>query len=154
MIIIKWSKTLFFSAVVLMLSAGATSLSAQSAGFVYVANSNHYPQPSSISAYSIDSKTGGLSAVPGSPFQARRAIGSIAVDPTGRFIYVTDPSATSILAYSIDGTRGILVRRASKAGAALLDELQEFWLFLQPKRFQLFAKTNEHPGHPPLQGLQ
>ena len=39
MIIIKWSKTLFFSAVVLMSSAGATSLSAQSVGFVYVANS-------------------------------------------------------------------------------------------------------------------
>ena len=39
MIIIKWSKTLFLSAVVLMLSADATSLSAQSVGLVYVANS-------------------------------------------------------------------------------------------------------------------
>ena len=139
MIIIKWSKALFLSAVVLMLSAGATSLSAQSAGFVYVANSNHYPQPSSISAYSIDSKTGGLSAVPGSPFQAGRAIGSIAVDATGRFIYVTDPSASSILTYSIDGSTGSLT---SVSGSPFATGYQPFLITVEPAGKFVYAQES------------
>jgi 6-phosphogluconolactonase len=53
------------------------------AQFAYVANL----ADNTVSGYSIDRKTGALTAVPGSPFVTGG--GAVAVDPTGRFAYVT-----------------------------------------------------------------
>jgi 6-phosphogluconolactonase (cycloisomerase 2 family) len=85
-------------------------LQAQNAGFVYVTNGggNSGAGAGSISAYSIDSQTGALLPVPGSPFPDAGGPWSIAVDPKGRFAYAVNVANDTISAYSIDGTTGAL----------------------------------------------
>ena len=69
-----------------------------------------------IFAFKIDSATGALTAVPGSPFTP--AVGTnipsnVAFDPSGRFAYLADvggaqnPSTNTISAYSIDAATGV-----------------------------------------------
>jgi 6-phosphogluconolactonase len=76
--------------------------------FLYVANSS-----SSISTgnyvlgFSID-PSGGLTPVPGSPFAAGLNPVSVAVEPSGRFVYVADNGGSSISAYSLNSTSGAL----------------------------------------------
>src|SRR6266404_1499801 len=55
------------------------------AQFAYVANGSD----NTVSAYSIGS-SGALTPVPGSPFAAGNVTDSVAVDPTGKFAYVTN----------------------------------------------------------------
>ena len=83
--------------------------------FVYVANAFGVGPnpPSSISAYIIDSATGALSAVAGSPFLTRTFAGGLAVDPSGKFVYVgnagsNQPNQPTVSAYSIDTSTGAL----------------------------------------------
>ena len=71
--------------IVLSLACGVAS--AQEIGhptpeFAYVANNGD----NTVSAYTIDSSTGALRAVAGSPFAAGRGPGSMTVDPSGRFV--------------------------------------------------------------------
>src|SRR6266853_3744637 len=54
--------------------------------FLYVANGGS----NSISAYVIDAKSGALTPVGGSPFPAGSVPSSIAVDPSGKFAYVSN----------------------------------------------------------------
>ncbi len=56
------------------------------AQFVYVANLNG----PSISAYSLNPKTGVLAAVPGSPFATGANPFSLAPHPSNRFLYVAN----------------------------------------------------------------
>jgi 6-phosphogluconolactonase (cycloisomerase 2 family) len=60
-----------------------------------------------VAAYSIDAATGVPSAVAGSPFSATGA-DSVAVDPTERFLYVSDDTDIALRAYSINATTGAL----------------------------------------------
>ena len=94
----------------LLCAATATALRAQSSGFVYVTNAggSSGAGAGSISAYSIDSQTGSLLPVPGSPFADPAFPWSIAVDPEGRFAYVANRGGNTISAYAIDGTTGTL----------------------------------------------
>jgi 6-phosphogluconolactonase len=92
----------------LLSAATGTALRAQSSGFVYVTNAGGNSGAGSISAYSIDSQTGSLLAVPGSPFANPAIPWSIAVDPKGRFAYVANRGDNTISAYAIDGTTGTL----------------------------------------------
>jgi 6-phosphogluconolactonase (cycloisomerase 2 family) len=86
--------------------------------FVYVANQgNGVPSVlSAVSAYAINATTGALTAIPGSPcfstgpsncFPAGPAPWSVAVDPTGQFVYVANAGG-SVSAYTIDGITGAL----------------------------------------------
>src|SRR5262249_20600847 len=73
--------------------------------FAYVANSGS----NNVSAYTIDSTTGALIPVPGSPFAAGVKPASVVIDQTGRFAYVLNgglpPSfSANISAYSINAT--------------------------------------------------
>jgi 6-phosphogluconolactonase (cycloisomerase 2 family) len=93
------------------LVASATLTYAQSPPprFAYVANLGS----NDISGYAIDSTTGALTPIPGSPFPADLRPASVVVDPTGRFAYVPNlgltPYATgSISAYTIDPSSGAL----------------------------------------------
>lgn len=78
--------------------------------YVYVANGN--AAASTISAYTMDSSTGQLTPIAGSPFSATGiSPASIAIDPTGKFVYVANFGSNtlpgSISIYSIDtGTTG------------------------------------------------
>lgn len=59
-----------------------------------------------IAVFSINSSSGVLSAIAGSPFSASSGSSSVTVDPSGKFVYVTNPN--SISAYTIDTTSGVL----------------------------------------------
>jgi 6-phosphogluconolactonase (cycloisomerase 2 family) len=67
------------------------------------------PDPT-ISAYTIDRKTGALEEVPGSPYDVGFPPVSVTVDPTGRFVYVADLLSQEISAYAIDRTTGALTQ--------------------------------------------
>ena len=78
--------------------------------FAYVTNGNS----NDVSAYTINSATGALTAVTGSPFAAGTGPTSVAVDPWGRFLYVANggfPGSVSV--YVINPTNGALTALAS-----------------------------------------
>ena len=63
-----------------------------------------------VAAFTINSATGALTAVQGSPFPASTFPAQAAVDPTGKFLYVSnynDP-AGGVSAYTINSTSGAL----------------------------------------------
>ncbi len=70
----------------------------------YVANESD----NTVSAYSIDTTAGALTAVPGSPFPAGTLPISVTVDPTGHFVYVANGFDNDVSAYSIDPASGAL----------------------------------------------
>jgi len=72
--------------------------------FVYVVNGI----AGCISAFTINTSTGALTAVPGSPFAAWFDPKSIAVDPTGKFAYVANFSSCNVSAFTISATTGAL----------------------------------------------
>ncbi len=85
--------------------------------FLYVVNpqaNNPPPYQSTvgnISAFKIDSNTGALSPILGSPFTSTAGISpaAIAVDPSSRFVYAAGPgSSNSIWCFAITPTNGAL----------------------------------------------
>ncbi len=76
--------------------------------FVYVANNGDSISPSNVSAYTINASTGALTEVSGSPFGAGFNPYSIAVDPTGKFVYVANDGSNSVSAYTINSGTGEL----------------------------------------------
>ncbi len=72
--------------------------------YLYVANSTS----NNISVFTIDSSTGGLSQVTGSPFPIGASPLNMTISPTGTFLYVTTPSFNqsssfgSILGFSVN----------------------------------------------------
>jgi 6-phosphogluconolactonase (cycloisomerase 2 family) len=63
--------------------------------------------PGFATVYRVDSN-GDLSVVSGSPFPAGSDPSSIAVDGSGRFVYVTNATSNNISCYTIDSNMGIL----------------------------------------------
>jgi len=77
--------------------------------FVYVTNPGSFspPQSSTISAFSIDTSTGKLKLVPGSPFPSGLGrIGGLAITPDDKYLIITNESLAQIAVNSIgaDGT--------------------------------------------------
>ena len=124
--------------------AGASGLAVDATErFLYVANaaaSNPAPYQSTtgnISGFNIDSATGVLSPILGSPFTSTQGAGptALTVDPNGRFVYAaTTGSSYSIWCFTITSTNGQLVAAASSpfslaAGGlfALIDPLGDFF---------------------------
>src|SRR5262249_44956756 len=67
--------------------------------FLYVANLSD----NDISGYTINSSTGALTPIIGSPFAAGSVPMSVSVDPTGQFAFETS-SDSNVLVYSINST--------------------------------------------------
>jgi 6-phosphogluconolactonase (cycloisomerase 2 family) len=89
--------------------------------FAYVANSNNAVGNGSVSAYTINHSTGALSAVAGSPFAAGNNAYSVAVDPSGKFVYVTNENSGvkgNISAYIINPSTGALSAMAGSPFAS------------------------------------
>ena len=64
-----------------------------------------------VSGFSIDSNTGALTSVVGSPFTApaNAEVTGFAIHPTGKFMYASSGSAANgVLAWSVDNTSGAL----------------------------------------------
>jgi DNA-binding beta-propeller fold protein YncE len=51
---------------------------------------------------------GALTAITGSPFAAGDGPSAVAVDPTGRFVYVANSSSGTISVFAITGSTGAL----------------------------------------------
>ncbi len=79
---------------------------APSGRFLYATNQGATGGPGSntVSAYNLDSATGVLTTVPGSPFPSAAAPVSIAVEPSGQFVYVANLHDNTISAFVIDTT--------------------------------------------------
>src|SRR5216684_1114236 len=76
---------------------------AQAGRFAYVVNQ----LSNNVSAYAIDSATGNLTAINGSPFAVSGTTPvSLAVDPNGRFLYVVNNGSDNISVYTIDNSTG------------------------------------------------
>jgi uncharacterized protein (TIGR03437 family) len=74
----------------LALTSASTCLFSQS---VYVANGGS----NSMSVYTLNPSSGALTVVPGSPFPAGMFPGAVAVDPSGKFVYVTSLNGLSAI---------------------------------------------------------
>jgi 6-phosphogluconolactonase len=74
-------------------SAGPGGAAVDPSGkFLYVSNPRSDTENVYILAFTVNAATGALTAIPGSPFVVGRflQLGAIAVDPNGKFLYVTD----------------------------------------------------------------
>jgi 6-phosphogluconolactonase len=75
--------------------------------FAYVANT-----AGSVAEYTINSSSGALAAIPGSPLTVSSTPTAVAVDPSGRFAYVTNGGSGSpfVSAYAINTSTGALTQ--------------------------------------------
>lgn len=85
--------------------------------YSYILHNNNFRLKNSAFGYRIDATSGSLTPVPGSPFAAGKDVRGIAVEPTGRFAYVTgefeplsskDKNGNKVYGYSIDAHSGAL----------------------------------------------
>ena len=60
-----------------------------------------------VSVFSLDSSTGALAGVPGSPFASGPQPGPVAIDPSGKFVFVGDTGGNGLSAYTIDSAGGL-----------------------------------------------
>jgi DNA-binding beta-propeller fold protein YncE len=81
--------------------------------YAYLVNSDW----NTISGYTINTTTGALTAVTGSPFAAGSVPSSVAVDPSGKFAYVTNGDDT-ISGYTINSSTGALTAMSGSPFAA------------------------------------
>ena len=61
-----------------------------------------------MTAFTVDSSNGSLSAIAGTPFGFSSCTGTVAVDPSGKYLYAANPGPGSITVFSIDSTTGVL----------------------------------------------
>ena len=116
--------------------AGASGLVVDgSERFLYVANpsASNLPLQSNtgnISGFNIDSLTGALTPIPGSPFTAAagNTPSALAVDPSGRFVYAVTPgSSSSIWCFTIAPTNGQLTAVTNSPFSLAAGELFAFF---------------------------
>ena len=105
--------------------AGRSSLRSMTADprgkFVYTTSGGSRTASFEVDAFTIDGTTGALSPVAGNPFFAGTNPSSIAIDPSGKFAYVTNQAAASVSSFAIDLATGTLTStgRASVGDAPL-----------------------------------
>jgi 6-phosphogluconolactonase (cycloisomerase 2 family) len=61
-----------------------------------------------IHGFNVNTSTGALSEVPGSPFSGGLGPAQIVIDPTGRFLYVANQLSKDVTGFSIDAATGAL----------------------------------------------
>jgi len=61
-----------------------------------------------VSVFSIDSSTGALQEISGSPFYANDNPTEILIMPSGQFVYVSNPSIGMVTAFTFDSSSGVL----------------------------------------------
>jgi Lactonase, 7-bladed beta-propeller len=112
--------------------------------FLYATNQGATGGPGSntISAYTIDVNTGGLAAVPGSPFPSALAPISVVVEPSGRYLYVANVHDNTISAFAINSGSGALTSVTGGPVVAGVDGPRQ--LLVHPNgKFLYLATANE-----------
>lgn len=89
--------------------------------FVYTTSGGSRTSSFDVSAYTINAATGALSVAPGSPFFAGTNPSSVAVDPSGKFAYVTNQASSDVSAFAINSATGALssIGRATAGSAPM-----------------------------------
>ncbi len=89
----------------------AVPLSGQSAAptFLFLLEGRGVPT-GTIHVFSVNSLTGALTEAPSSPFNAGLSPQSMAVDPTGRFLYVSNLQTNDVTGFSVDPVSGALTQ--------------------------------------------
>jgi 6-phosphogluconolactonase len=87
--------------------------------YVYMTNND-----ATIDGYSINSATGRLTALKGSPFAASVATRGIAADPSGKYLYLSN--GEQLLGYSINATTGAITELSTSPYTAGVDSLSVF----------------------------
>lgn len=105
---------------------GPTSVAVNPAGtFVYVANNGIKSTTTngSVSAYRVNTSTGALTPISGSPFPAGLHSNAVTVDPTGRFVYVTNSgdglTNGTLSAYTVNPGTGALTAAGNPVATGL-----------------------------------
>jgi 6-phosphogluconolactonase len=112
--------------------------------FLYVGNS----EDNNLSGYTIDSETGALTAIPGSPFlNAEGSPLSIAVDPSGTFVYVASAGGSfgRLSGYSINSQTGALTELEIFSNQAFLIPGPTFVALDPTGKFAYVANSAGYP---------
>lgn len=105
-------RAVIIAAIILLISlVPAAPLSGQSAAptFLFLLEGRGIPN-GTIHVFSVNSLTGVLTEAPGSPFTAGLIPQSMAVDPTGRFLYVSNLQTNDVTGFSVDPVSGALTQ--------------------------------------------
>jgi len=94
-----------------------TSMAVHPTGkFLYVAS-----EGDNLSAFTINPTTGALTPIAGSPFDVGPVPFGVAVDQSGRFLYVSNRNAGTVSGFRIDDATGALTAVPGSPFAAGLD---------------------------------
>jgi 6-phosphogluconolactonase (cycloisomerase 2 family) len=94
---------------VFLLLVVCTPLASQTSGPIYLFSlENKAVSTGTVHVYNVNSSSGALTEVPGSPFTAGLSPDEIAVDPSGKFFYVINQQSDDIAAFSVDASSGTL----------------------------------------------
>jgi 6-phosphogluconolactonase len=63
-----------------------------------------------VTAFTINSVTGQLTSVAGSPYAVGTGAGGLSVDRTGKFLYVANSGSNNVSAFTINGATGQLTQ--------------------------------------------
>ena len=87
----------------LILAAVCSPLAAQTSRptFLFLLEGKGVPT-GTIHVFTVNSSTGAITEVAGSPFNAGLTPNQLVVDPTGRFVYVTNQQSEDITAFSVE----------------------------------------------------
>lgn len=84
--------------------------------FLYVGHRAANTTDASISVFGVHPTTGVLTEIAGSPFSmVGQTPRSMTLDPTGKFLYVTDPFAAQITVFQVNSTTGALSSELTNA---------------------------------------
>jgi len=94
---------------VLILAAFCPSLAAQTVPSIFLFSLEGKGTPAgTIHVYGVNSSTGAIAEIAGSPFNAGLIPEQLVVDPTRRFVYVTNEQSEDITGFSVDASTGAL----------------------------------------------
>jgi 6-phosphogluconolactonase (cycloisomerase 2 family) len=130
-----------------------SSIAADPTGkYLYETNNLNGALTNPIFAFAIDSSTGALTPIPGSPFASGANTTSVSIDPTGKFLYTADSGGTTqfpaapatISEFSIDATTGALTAIGQAAcGSAATHYSLANYLVTDPAARLVFAATSD-----------
>lgn len=76
--------------------------------FLYIAMAGNGATGTQVVGQMINTTTGALSPIPGSPFTVGNQPTGVTIDPAGKFLFVTNMMDDTVSAFTIDGTSGAL----------------------------------------------
>jgi 6-phosphogluconolactonase (cycloisomerase 2 family) len=86
--------------------------------FLYVGMAGSANANNVVTGFAVDSTTGALTQIAGSPFAAGKAPGHIASDPTGKFLFAANSQDNTVSAFTIDVNSGALTQVSGSPFAA------------------------------------